>query len=93
MAQAECGARRGSDDRGDCQPLQQAQAFVEEMKRQHVQLQTQLEEFGTVIEQFQEATDLEEAVCRLKQKGEEFSRRMAAHMAAEERKVALLSVN
>ena len=70
-----------------------AQAFVEEMKRQHVELQTQLEEFGTVIEQFPGAADLEEAVCRLKQKGEEFSRRMAAHMAAEERKVALLSVN
>ncbi len=70
-----------------------AKTFVSEMKRQHLELQRQLDELGKLIEAFQSATDLDDAVCCLKQQGQEFTRRMASHMSAEERKVAMLTVN
>lgn len=70
-----------------------AKAFVKEMKRQHLELQRQLEAFGATVEQLQTANDLEDAICRLKQAGEAFTRRLGAHMSEEERKIATLAVN
>ncbi len=70
-----------------------AKMFVEEMKRQHIELQAQLEAFGDIAEQLQTASDLDGTICRLKQAGEDFMRRMGAHMSAEERRIATLAVN
>ncbi len=70
-----------------------AKAFVQEMKRQHLELQNRLEAFGRMLDQLDSATDLDDAICRLKQTGEEFTRQMSAHMTAEERKIAALAVN
>ena len=70
-----------------------ARTFVDEMKQQHLDLLRRLEAFGTLLEEYQSTNDLDEIVCRMKQQGQEFAQRMAAHMSAEESKVAMFTMN
>lgn len=66
-------------------------AFCKEMKRQHQQLCGKLKDFCAAMDELEDAQDLEESIADLKQKGEEFSRQMASHMGAEERRLEILT--
>jgi hypothetical protein len=68
-------------------------AFAREMKGQHLQLQGKLDSFCGAIERLQTSEDLENAICQLKQRGEEFADQMLSHMVAEERKLSTITVN
>lgn len=68
-------------------------AFASEMRRQHLELQRQLESFCETAERLEDADDLEQCICDLKQRGEEFTRHMASHMGAEERKLGNILTN
>lgn len=68
-------------------------AFAREMKAQHLQLQGKLDAFCAAVERWQSGEDLEESICRLKQRGEEFAGQMLSHMVAEERKLNTITVN
>jgi hypothetical protein len=59
--------------------------FAEDMKRQHAQLRQQLTGFCLLIDQVENSRDIEQTVSELKERGLEFARALAAHMAAEER--------
>ena len=59
--------------------------FSTEMKRQHQALRAQLETFCSVMEQLEDTEDLEQCICTLKQKGQEFTHQFAVHMGTEER--------
>ena len=61
-------------------------AFSREMKSQHKNLRGHLELFCRAIEDFEDSDDLGAAVDELKSRGQEFTRELAAHMGAEERK-------
>ena len=61
-------------------------AFSREMKSQHKNLRGHLELFCRAIEDFEDSEDLGAAVDELKSRGQEFTRELAAHMGAEERK-------
>ena len=61
-------------------------AFSREMKCQHKTLRGRLELFCRAIEEFEDSEDLVAAVEELKSRGQEFTRELAAHMGAEERK-------
>ena len=66
-------------------------AFCKEMKRQHQQLSGKLEDFCAAMDELEDAPDLEECICELKRRGEEFSKQMASHMGAEERRLEILT--
>ena len=61
-------------------------AFSREMKNQHKSLRGHLELFCRAIEDFEDSEDLSGAIDELKSRGQEFTRELAAHMGAEERK-------
>jgi hemerythrin HHE cation binding domain-containing protein len=61
-------------------------SFSREMKSQHKNLRGHLELFCRAIESFEDSEDLGAAVEELKSRGQEFTRELAAHMGAEERK-------
>ncbi len=65
-------------------------AFAREMKRQHRDLRERLEKFCRAIEEFEDSEDLGGAIDELKERGVEFTRELAAHMGAEERKFTQL---
>ncbi len=68
-------------------------AFAREMKREHLMLQGKLDRFCDAMERVTTAEDLEQCICELKQRGEEFADQMISHMLAEERKLSTISVN
>lgn len=61
-------------------------AFSREMKNQHKTLRGRLELFCRAIEDFEDSEDLGAAIDELKSRGQQFTRELAAHMGAEERK-------
>jgi hypothetical protein len=67
-------------------------AFSIEMKAQHRNLRGRLERFCRAIEQFEDSEDLGGAIDELKDRGMAFSRELAAHMGAEERKFQQLHI-
>ncbi len=68
-------------------------AFAREMKGQHLQLQGKLDAFCDAADRLRTAEDLEQSICTLKQRGEEFADQMLRHMVAEERKLNTIAVN
>lgn len=62
--------------------------FAEEMKQQHRELRQKLTGFCLLIDQVEGSSDIEQAVSEVKECGLEFARALAAHMDAEERKLA-----
>ena len=65
-------------------------AFALEMKHQHRALRERLERFCRAIEDFEDSEDLGGAIDELKERGLDFTRELAAHMGAEERKFSQL---
>lgn len=68
------------------------QAFVSEMRRQHLDLQQQLEAVCAVAERVRDSDDLESSICKLKEQGEQVTRQMASHMGAEDRKLSTMEL-
>ncbi len=63
-------------------------AFTREMKRQHKEIATRLQNFCHVADDLERTSDVEESICELKEQGKKLTSTMAAHMGAEERKLA-----
>lgn len=59
-------------------------AFVEEMKREHIQLFAQIYAFCVALDELPNALDPDTAVANLKEQGFEVSRALRHHIAAEE---------
>ncbi len=68
-------------------------AFVNEMRQQHLDLQRQLDGFCREVDRLEDAEDLEDCICNVKQRGEQFARVLANHMNAEERKLSTVLTN
>lgn len=66
-------------------------AFAREMKKQHQQLGERLKDFCAAMDELEDAQDLELSIFELKRKGEEFTKQMASHMGAEERRLEILT--
>jgi hypothetical protein len=62
--------------------------FAKEMKRQHEEMRTRVDEFCRLVHELENTNDIEQCVCRLKDVGRELSHFMAIHMGAEESKLA-----
>jgi len=60
------------------------QSFVQQMKRQHSDLQAGFDQFCHVLDEVDESNDVEQTICNLKQTGLDFTRAMMAHIATEE---------
>jgi iron-sulfur cluster repair protein YtfE (RIC family) len=69
------------------------EVFAREMRRQHLDLQGQLEAFCNMAEHLENASDLEDCICKLKEQGERFTRQMSNHMKAEDRKLSAITTN
>jgi hemerythrin HHE cation binding domain-containing protein len=61
-------------------------AFSREMKQQHKEISVRLESFCRVANHLEDAADLEQTICKLKEQGKSLTTFMATHMGAEERK-------
>jgi hypothetical protein len=68
----------------------QWKTFAQEMRRQHLLLQSKLEAFLAAVDGLADAADLESAVDELKQRGRELARDLAAHMSTEERRLSII---
>ncbi len=64
--------------------------FAAEMKRQHREIAERVQKFCQVAAGLEQAADLQDSICDLKQAGKELTGFMAAHMGAEERKLRSL---
>lgn len=58
--------------------------FCSQMKAEHRVLLTQLSTFRAALDDFEQAEDLNEAVCRLKETGKELTRALRCHVEREE---------
>jgi hypothetical protein len=65
-------------------------AFSREMKRQHKEISARVETFRQAAHTFQEASDLQQSICNLKEAGNALATFITAHIGAEERKFATL---
>jgi iron-sulfur cluster repair protein YtfE (RIC family) len=65
-------------------------AFAREMKHQHKEIHTRLDSLRHVVDNFNDASDLQQSICDLKEEGKALATFMATHMGAEERKYATL---
>ncbi len=64
--------------------------FAAEMKRQHREIGERVQKFCQIATGLEQAADLQDSICGLKQAGKELTTFMAAHMGAEERKLRSL---
>ena len=62
--------------------------FVGEMKRQHGELLDQLDSFCLAVEKLNASTDLDAAVCDVKEQGNNLLDEMRRHVATEERELS-----
>jgi iron-sulfur cluster repair protein YtfE (RIC family) len=63
-------------------------AFTCVMKLQHKEIGTRLQAFCEVADQLETTSDIEQSITALKDQGKELTNFVAAHMGAEERKLA-----
>ncbi len=63
-------------------------AFVREMKRQHQEIGKGAAAFSAAAGRLEASDDLQQSICDLKEEGKRLTSTMAAHMGAEERKLA-----
>jgi iron-sulfur cluster repair protein YtfE (RIC family) len=62
--------------------------FAEEMKRQHKQLGAEFKTFLAALAEFEGSSDLDTAVCHIKESGTQFAHDLSEHVALEERQLS-----